>query len=53
MLQIKKQILSLIYSDFIPFFEKTISDFIPFLLTNTKKRSMISVIKLDFGGTLC
>lgn len=64
MLSDKKQILSLIYSDFIPFFEKTISDFIPFYdktisdfipfrLTNTKKPSIISVIKSDSGGTLC
>lgn len=40
-------------SDFIPFYDKTISDFIPFRLTNTKKQSIISVIKLDFGETLC
>lgn len=40
-------------SDFIPFYNKTISDFIPFWLTNTKKPSIISVIKPDFGETLC
>ena len=51
-LQTKKN-LSLLYSDFIPFFEKAISDFIPFWLTNTKKPSIISVIKPDFGETLC
>lgn len=62
--QIEKQISGLIYSDFIPFskkrisdfipfFSKTISDFIPFRLTNTKKQSIISVIKSDFGETLC
>ena len=62
--QTNKKILCLIYSDFIPFYgksisdfipfyDKTISDFIPFRLTNTKKPSIISVIKLDFGGTLC
>ena len=62
-LQTKKN-LSLLYSDFIPFlkklisdfipfFDKTISDFIPFRLTNTKKPSIISVIKPDFGETLC
>lgn len=60
----KKQLSGLIYSDFIPFFKKaisdfipfygkTISDFIPFRLTNTKKRGIISVIKSDFGGTIC
>ena len=62
--QTNKKILCLIYSDFIPFSKKRISDFIPFCnksifdfipfrLTNTKKRSIISVIKLDFGETLC
>ena len=40
-------------SDFIPFYDKTISNFIPFRLTNTKKLSIISVIKPDFGETLC
>ena len=60
----KKQILSPPYSDFIPFakklisdfipfYDKTISDFIPFWLTNAKKPSIISVIKADFGETLC
>ena len=39
--------------DFIPFYNKTISNFIPFRLTITKKPSIILVIKLDFGGTLC
>ena len=51
-LQTKKN-LSLLYSDFIPFLKKLISDFIPFRLTNTKKLSIISVIKSDFGETLC
>jgi len=64
MLQIEKQIPGLRYSDFIPFSKKRISDFIPFCdkmisgfipfrLTNTKKPSIISVIKSDFGETLC
>ena len=62
--RLKNGFLGLVYSDFIPFLEKVISDFIlfydktifdfiPFRLTNTKEPSIISVIKFDFGETLC